>query len=340
MITGIAKDGLPAEVITLANANGVSATFMDIGATWLSCVLPLESKAKEVLIGVSSMDDFYRQTAYIGTTVGRYANRIANGQFSLNNNVVQLKTNQAGNTLHGGPDGFDQRRWRVAHKTFNEVVFELRSEDGDQGFPGNLSVITRYLLNESNEVRIEYTATCDAETVVGLTNHAYFNLSDDEQVLQHQVQIAADLYLPINETGIPLGDLAPVDNSHFDFRRLKPLAKGFLQDEQQRSAKGFDHAFLLDPNRDIHKACVVARSPDNTIALHVATSQPAIQLYTGNWLGENPKREGGKYVDYAAFALESEMLPNSPNHPEWPQPSCILSPGETYHHFTSYRFEF
>lgn len=340
MITGLAKDGKPARVITLTNVNGVTASFMDIGATWLSCRLPLENKPKEVLIGVSTMADFYRQTAFIGTTVGRYANRIANGQFSLNGEVIQLKTNQAGNTLHGGPDGFDQRRWRVAHQVDNEVVFELDSPDGDQGFPGNLMVSTRYVLTDENEVQIEYAASTDALTLIGMTNHAYFNLSDDDTILQHQIQILADQYLPINETGIPLGDLADVETSHFDFRKMRPLAKGFLDDEQQRSAKGYDHAFLLDASRDKLKPCAAVKSPDGAISLFVTTSQPAMQLYTGNWLGGNPNRGGGEYEDYAGVALESEMLPNSPNHPEWPQPSCFLEAGETYRHFTHYRFEF
>lgn len=340
MISGLAKDGHPATVVTLTNTNGVTVSFMDIGATWLSCVLPLKNKEKEVLLGVSTMADFYRQSAYFGTTVGRYANRIANGQFSLNGDVVQLKTNHVGNTLHGGPDGFDQRRWRVVYQTHNDVVFELDSPDGDQGFPGHLTVTTRYVLTDENEVQIEYEATTDAPTPIGLTNHVYFNLSDDETVLQHNIQILAKQYLPINETGIPLGELTDVEGSHFDFRDTKLLTDGFLDDQQQRSAKGYDHAFLLDEHRDQLKACAIAQSPDHAISLYVATSQPAMQLYTGNWLGGNPKREGGEYADYAGFALESEMLPNSPNHPEWPQPSCFLEPEETYRHFTRYRFEF
>lgn len=158
--------------------------------------------------------------------------------------------------------------------------------------------------------------------------------------MQHQIQILADQYLPINETGIPLGDLADVETSHFDFRQMRPLAKGFLEDEQQRCAKGYDHAFLLDAGRDKRKPCAAVKSPCGAISLFVTTSQPAMQLYTGNWLGGNPNRGGGEYEDYAGVALESEMLPNSPNHPEWPQPSCFLEAGETYRHFTHYRFEF
>ena len=171
-----AYDGQPAKLVTLTNQHGMEVTLMDIGATWLSCILPVKGNKREVLLGVNSMENFNKQASYMGTTVGRYANRIAKGRFKIDGVNHKVDVNQAGNTLHGGPNGFDKRRWTTQEQTESSVTYELTSQDGDQGFPGTLKVSVRYQLTEDNRVSIDYFATTDKETVVNLTNHAYFNL--------------------------------------------------------------------------------------------------------------------------------------------------------------------
>lgn len=337
-----AFDGQPAQLVALSNRAGMSVTFMDIGATWLSCQLPLASgERREVLLGVRTMQNFERQASYMGVTVGRYANRIANGLFSIDGVAYQVSVNQAGNCLHGGAQGFDKRRWSIESQSSDEVTFTLESPDGDQGFPGNLRIQVAYHLSDDNRLTIRYSAITDAATPVNLTNHAYFNLMGAESghdCLQHKLVLNAPCYLPTNEVGIPLGALRTVCASSFDFNTEKTLGERLLHDEQQQQAKGYDHSYLFERERDVSLPVACVTSPDERIRLSVSTNKPAMQLYTGNWLAGTPNRSGCQYQDYAGLALETQFLPDSPNHPDWPQPSCILRPGEVYQYFTRYHF--
>lgn len=336
-------DGQKAKIFTLTNKQGSSISVMDIGATWLSCKIQLATETREVLLGVNSMEKHLAQSAYFGATVGRYANRIDQGQFEIKGLHYQLDLNLDGNTLHGGGEGFDKRRWHVLQQEKNKISFTLYSADGDQGFPGNLTVNVSYQFTDDNEVLIEYRATCDKSCPVNLTNHAYFNLlgaESDENCLGHSLQINAQKYLPSNAQGIPLGPLAPVKGSGFDFLTSKKVEKDFMKDEEQKLAAGYDHCFLI--NTECHDGKqVVARliSPDNALSLLLSTSAPAVQLYTGNFLAGNPSRKNIPYNNYAGLALETQFLPDSPNHPEWPQESCILEPGQTYQSQSSYKFQ-
>ena len=337
-----AYDGKPAQLIELTNAKGVRIVLMDIGATWLSCLLPLAcGERREVLLGVGTMADFVRQPSYMGVTVGRYANRIANGLFTIDGQEYQLSVNQAGNTLHGGVNGFDKQRWQVLEQQQNRVVFGLSSADGEQGFPGQLDVQVSYQLHDDGCFDIAYLAHSDKATPVNLTNHAYFNLNGVDSELDaraHQLQIAADYYLPTDSVGIPLGELAAVDGTGFDFRKAKNVAQDLLTDEQQKAAKGYDHSYLFAADRDTNKPVAKVMSQDQQVSLSVITDKPAMQLYCGNWLAGTPSRSGGEYSDYAGLALETQFLPDSPNHPEWPQPSVILRPGQEYRYQTTYHF--
>lgn len=339
-----AFDGVPANVVELKNNTGMSVTFMDIGATWLSCRLPLAcGELREVLLGVATMRSFIEQPCYMGVTVGRYANRIANGLFEVNGEVFQVSTNQAENSLHGGKEGFDKRRWKIESHSNQQVTFSLLSEDGDQGFPGNLQVQVTYTLTDDNHVSIAYFAKTDKATPVNLTNHAYFNLLGAEADLDcrsHRLTIYASQYLPTTDVGIPLGELQDVKGTGFDFRSEKPVSEHFLQDEQQIAAKGYDHSYLFDAHRDVSKPVALVVSPDEKVHLSVVTNKPAMQLYTGNWLAGAPNRCGGEYNDYAGLALETQFLPDSPNHAEWAQPSCILEPEQEYRFCTTYQFAF
>lgn len=337
-----AYDGKPAQLYQLTNAKGVRIVLMDIGATWLSCLLPLAcGERREVLLGVGTMADFERQPSYMGVTVGRYANRIANGLFTIDGQVHKVSVNQAGNCLHGGAIGFNKRRWQLLEQQSDKVVFGLSSADGDQGFPGKLDVQLRYQLHDDGRFDIEYTAHCDKPTPVNLTNHAYFNLNGAGGELDaraHQLQIKADYYLPTNEVGIPLGDLACVEGTGFDFRSNKSIARDLLVDEQQKAAKGYDHSYWFDSQRDTTKSVARLTSQDQQVSLSVITDKPAMQLYCGNWLAGTPSRTGIDYEDYSGIALETQFLPDSPNHSEWPQPSVILRPDEEYRYQTTYHF--
>lgn len=337
-----AFDGRPATVFVLENGQGMSLTFMDIGATWLSCEIPVDGEMRELLLGVNSMADHQRQSVYLGATVGRFANRIANGQFAIAGQGYQLACNQHGNTLHGGPVGFDKLRWRAEQVNKQQLRFTLISKDGDQGFPGNLQVQVSYQLSDSNKVTIEYNAVTDQACPVSLTNHAYFNLMGAESgsdCLQHQLMIAAQQYLPVNQAGIPLGHFKAVENTGFDFRKLKEIGRDFLSCSEQKMAAGYDHAFLLNKAyQDAKEVVAKCISADHKVTLELATTLPAIQLYTGNYLQGTPNRNGGQYQNYSGLALETQLLPDAPNHPEWPQPCPILMAGEEYRQQTCYQF--
>ncbi len=230
--------------------------------------------------------------------------------FEVNGEAFQVSTNQAGNCLHGGEEGFDKRRWNIESQSEQQVTFSLLSEDGDQGFPGNLEVHVTYTLTDDNQVSIAYFAKTDKATPVNLTNHAYFNLLGAEADLDcrsHRLTIAADQYLPTNDVGIPLGALQDVKGTGFDFRNEKPVSEHFLQDEQQIAAKGYDHSYLFDAHRDVSKPVARVVSPDGKVHMSVVTNKPAMQLYTGNWLAGAPNRRGGEYQDYAGLALETQF---------------------------------
>ena len=335
-----APDGKPFQIFTLTNANGMCVQVMDWGATWISCKVPVNGELREVLLGCKPQD-YPTQTAYLGVSVGRYANRIANSQFTLNGKTFQLAANQGKHQLHGGK-GFDKRRWAVDETGEkcgqNFVRFSLFSADGDQGFPGNVKVTVTYRLSDDNELAIEFDAHSDQDTPLNLTNHAYFNLNNAETGLDvrgHSLQLNADYFLPVDAEGIPNAPLKLVEGTSFDFTEEKPIGLDFLQEEQQFT-KGYDHAFLL--NEDHQKTAAILTALDRLLRLEVSTSQRALQVYTGNYLNGTPARQGGKYADYSGIALETQALPDTPNHPEWQQYGGISKAGETYRHWTKFKF--
>ena len=328
-------------LVTLHNRHGMTVTLMDWGATWLSCQVPLADGApREVLLGCANAELYDRQQVYLGATIGRYANRIANAHLPYPNGDRQLVASQGCNLLHGGQVGFDKQRWSILEHSLRHVRFLLNSPDGDQGFPGNLDIEVTYTLDDDNSLSVRMRARSDQLTPVNLTNHAYFNLDGvNGDVRQHQLQVRAARMLPIDGAGIPLGDIASVDGTGFDFRHPKRLAQDFLQDEQQKIAKGYDHSFVLDAaGTQTDDWAARLTSGDGRLTLELATTLPALQLYTGNYLAGTPARDGGEYRDYSGVALEPQFLPDSPHHPEWPQPSCWLAAGQVYDHTICYRF--
>ncbi|MFP1834544.1 galactose-1-epimerase [Lonsdalea quercina] len=337
----LAPDGQPFQLNLLRNASGMCVTVMDWGATWTSCLLPLSpDETREVLLGCAP-EHYPHQSAYMGASVGRYANRIANAALDNEGHHIPLAANSGKHQLHGGPVGFSARRWRIVQHSENAITYQLHSPAGDQGFPGHLTVEAHYHLTDDNRLTIAYRAEVDRACPVCLTNHAYFNLDGTfEDVRRHQLQLFADHFLPTDAEGIPFGKLKPVADSSMDFRLPKTLLQDFLTDDDQRAVGGYDHAFSLRQDAPSPHPAAVLWSSDKRARLDVSTSAPALQVYTGNALEGTPDRNGGTYPNYAGIALESEFLPDSPHHPEWPQPDCWLNPGETYLSLTAYRFFF
>lgn len=336
-----APDGSPFQLVTLKNPAGTTATFMDWGATWLSLVLPLQGgEQRELLLGCESPEEYPKQTAYLGATVGRYANRIARSQFQIDCKPHLLVANQGVHQLHGGPEGFNARRWKILNYTEQKVSFQLVSPDGDQGYPGQLTAEVHYVLTNDNRLEISYKAQVDKLCPVNLTNHAYFNLDGEgHDVRKHKLQLFAERFLPIDSDGIPCADLTSVQQTGMDFRKPKTLVQDFLADRDQQRVKGYDHAYLLYATCNASdNAAAHLWSSDEKVKMSVFTSAPALQLYTGNFLNGTPNRSGGQYANYSGVALESEFLPDSPNHSTWPQPSCWLKPGQTYRSSTVYQF--
>ena len=327
-----APDGQPWRITVLRNANGMLATFMDWGATWLSARVPMQDgTVREALLGCATPSDYLHQEAYLGATVGRYANRIAGAKLTTLNR--QLVPNQGAHQLHGGPEGFDKRRWQIVSQSDSDVHYRLDSPDGDQGYPGNLIADLHYHLDDQNCLSIRYEARCDQPCPVNLTNHAYFNLDAHHgDARQHRLQ------LPVDSEGIPNAPLKAVAGTSFDFRQAKTVAQDFLTEDDQRAVKGYDHAFLLNSAGDDSQPAAELWSEDGRLQLSVTTSAPALQFYSANYLAGTRAREQESYTAFQGIALESEFLPDSPNHAEWPQPDCWLQPGDRWESVTRYRF--
>lgn len=332
----LCPDGLPPRLIELAADCGTRLLLMDWGGTLLSCRVPVAGAEREVLLGCARLADYFNQTAFLGATIGRYANRIGGARLTYQGRTIALTPTAGGHQLHGGPQGFDRRRWRIVQQAANEVVLAIESAAGDQGFPGKLCATVRYRLDPGGRLAIDYTAKVDAPCPVNLTNHAYFNLDGAAtDIRQHSLQIHAQHFLPVDQELIPLGRLRRVAGTSFDFSQGKPIGRDFLAEEQQRLARGYDHAYLLDAEcRAMASVAATVVAGDGRLAMDVYTSKPALQFYSGNYLAGVPARDGGAYSAYQGLALETQFLPDSPNHPEWPQPDCWLHPGETYQHRT------
>lgn len=329
---------LKVKCFKLTNKQGANITLMDWGATWLSCQLPVQGKLREVLLGCQA-NEYDRQSAYLGATIGRYANRIANSQYTWQGKKIALVANQGKHQLHGGT-GFDKRYWQVEKCGKDFIQFSLFSPTGDQGFMGNVTVKTTYHLTEQNTVNIEFEAKADEDTPLNLTNHAYFNLMDAnkaQDIRQHILQLKADYYLPVDQEGIPNQPLTKVDNSAFDFRQAKIIEQDF-QHKALTLTKGYDHAFLVNEQDRQRQAVATLWAPDHSLRLEVYTSQPALQVYTGNYLAGNPTRTQQQYQDYAGIALETQALPDTPNHPEWQTLGGMVKAHEQYYQWTRFSF--
>ena len=321
------------ETCTLQDETGLRLTLLDWGATWWSLQLPVpgESRPRELLLGGATPQAHRDNTAYFGATIGRMANRIAGASIERDGRRWPLVPQPGSpHQLHGGPEGFDRRRWTVVASAPRQAVFRLHSPDGDQGYPGAVTAEAAVSLPGQGVIELELRATTTAPTPVGLTNHAYFNLDGTAtDARQHGLAIAAEQVLPVDEALIPLGPLRPVAGTPFDFRAERPVG---------REAEGvYDHAFLLAGGPGLRPAATLAAT-DGRVRLQIETTLPALQLYTGAHLARQLGRDGLRLPPFAGIALEPQFLPDSPHHPEWPQASCWLEPGQTWSHRIRYTF--
>lgn len=283
---------------------------------------------RNVVLGHPSPADHLESTDYLGGTIGRYANRIAGGRLELDGRPVTLGSHDRGNHLHGGPDGFDRRIWEVLELGSHHAVLRLESPDGDQGFPGHLTATVRFAV-DAEGVDLAFEAVADATTVVNLTNHSYFNLDGEGSgtVDRHELTVAADHYTPVDATGIPLGTHAEVAGTPFDFRTPRPVGAAVRsRHEQVRLARGIDHNYVLRGSG--WRTAAVLESRRTRTRLELLTDQPGLQVYTGNFLDGARSGASGLYRQGDGMALEPQVFPDSPHHPEWP--SARLEAGDTY----------
>ena len=341
---GKTGDGTPVELYTLTNQNGIEVHAITYGGIIVSLRVPdKHGKLDDVVLGYDSLDGYLAKTPYFGAIIGRYGNRIGNAKFTLDGVQYSLAVNNGPNALHGGLKGFDKVVWKAEpfqHQDGVGVVFTYTSRDGEEAYPGNLSVKVTYTLTNKDELIFDYHATTDKATPVNLTNHTYFNLAGEgkRDVLAHEVMLNADQFTPIDKTLIPTGQLASVLGTPLDFTKPTPIGVRIEQkDEQMVFGSGYDHNFVI--NRKGAELALAARvyEPTTGRVLEVRTTEPGVQFYTGNFLDGSITGKGGHvYKRRYGFCLETQHFPDSPNKPNFP--SSILRPGKAYESRTVYRF--
>jgi len=333
-------DGKPVELYTLQDGK-ITVRILTYGGIVQSIEAPdRNGKSANIVQGFDGLDGYVKtgNKPYMGAIIGRYANRIAGGSFKLNGKTYNVPKNDGDNALHGGTHGFDKEVW-AAKEIKDGVELTYTSPDGQQGFPGALTTTVRYTL-KGNELRIEYSATTDADTVLNLTNHSYFNLKGQGSgdILGHELKIYAHRYTPANANLIPTGELAPVAGTPFDFLQQTSVGARIDSDNQQlKLARGYDQNWVLDSEGKKVALAAEAYEPTSGRVLEVLTDQPGMQFYTGNFLdGSVTGTDGKVYNKRYAFCLETQHYPDSPNHPSFPKTE--LKPGQTFHSTTIYRF--
>lgn len=320
-------------LVTLTNASGASVTLSSLGAGIVSIIVPdRNGKMADVVLGYADPADYMHDGPCAGKTPGRYANRIAAGKFSINGKNYQLAVNCGPNHLHGGPEGFQNKIWNVA-VTDSEVRFSRTSPDGEEGYPGNLQISVTYRWNDNSVLSIDYEATTDAPTVVNLTNHTYFHLGGHAtgNALGHRLELNCSRYLPTDPTLVPTGSMEPVAGTPMDFIVGKLLGRDINADfDALHYGKGYDNCWVVDGYETPGMHFVGRLSdPISGRSVEISSTQPAVQVYTGNWLAGSPVgKDGAVYNDYDCVAIECQGMPDAPNHPEFP--SQLLIPGDTY----------
>jgi aldose 1-epimerase len=343
---GRLADGSEVTEHRMRTEDGVEVRFLDLGGIVTAILVPdRHGRLANVTLDQADMAGYEENPGHFGALIGRYANRIGGAAFPLHGKTYRLAANEKGNTLHGGVQGFDRAIWTVTAAQSGHALSAILSHtspDGDEGFPGTLTVEVVYSLNEQREFRIDYRAETTAATVINLTNHAYFNLggNDSGSVLEHLVEINADAFTPMDATGIPTGEIAPVDGTPFDLRYPKPIAAGIrIAHPQILLGHGYDHNWVLNKPAP-HAMTLAARAyhPVSGRIMEVDTTEPGVQFYTANYLGGGSAGTAGRaYRQSDAFCFETQHFPDSPNKPSFP--STVLEPGHVFRSSTVYRFK-
>jgi aldose 1-epimerase len=338
---GTMTDGHHVQIYKLTNKNGMEADITNFGAIVQSLKVPDKSgKLTDVALGYDKLEDYVTDKSSFGSTIGRYGNRIAHGKFTLDGHTYTLAKNDGENSLHGGLKGFNKKVW-TARQEGDSLVLSYLSKDGEEGYPGNLNVTVTFTVTDDNELKIQYDATTDKDTVLNLTNHSYFNLSgqDAGEILGHELMLKADKFTPVNSVLIPTGELRDVKGTPLDFTKSTAIgARIGASDEQLKFGKGYDHNFVL--NGGITKTPRLAAEvydPKSGRIMQVLTTEPGIQFYTGNFLDGTVHGKGGHVYNFRnALCLETQHYPDSPNQSNFP--TTELKPGGKYHTITIFKF--
>lgn len=345
---GRMADGQAVEAVTLVNARGMTVRVITLGASIQSVIVPdRRGRMADVALGYATLDGYLAKSEYFGATVGRVANRIAGGRFSLDGKAYQVPANNGPNALHGGPLGFDKRNWtivNVGRAAAPSVTLRLVSADGDQGFPGTVTTTATYALNDRNELSVEYRATTDRPTVIGLSNHAYWNLAGEgspQGALRHRLTIAAAAFTPVDATLIPTGELRAVAGTPFDFRVATTVGDRVRADDEQiRFGRGYDHNWVIDPSGGIGatvRRVAVLEDPDSGRVMELLSDQPGLQFYSGNFLDGTVLGKSGRFYRQGdTVVLEPQQFPDTLNRPAFG--SARLEPGRVYRNRIVFRF--
>ncbi|MAJ31952.1 MAG: galactose-1-epimerase [Flavobacteriaceae bacterium] len=340
---GTTKEGQNVDQYLLENKSGMQISIITYGGiitSWTSA--DKNGDYKDIVLGYNTLEEYESETPYFGALIGRYGNRIAEGRFSLNDTTYTLAVNNAVNHLHGGLKGFDKVVWEaetITSDTEAALVLKYLSKDMEEGYPGNLVITVTYMLNDNNELEVKYEASTDKTTIVNLTQHSYFNLTADfnQTVLDHELTINADSFIPVDETLIPLGNLSDVSQTPFDFRASKRIGQHINEENTQLiNGLGYDHCWALNDQDKGMRFAASAYEPVSGRLLEVFTDEPGIQFYSGNFLdGSLPSKSGGVYNQRTGFCLETQHYPDSPNQEDFP--SVVLHPDEKYESHTTFR---
>jgi aldose 1-epimerase len=339
---GALPSGETVSLYKLRNEKGIEATISNFGGRLVTLKVPDRAeKFADIVLGYDTLEPYTKPNPFFGTLVGRYANRIANGEFTLNGKKYTLAKNNGPNALHGGPQGFDKKVWLPEiSKDGQSLKLTYVSKDGEEGYPGRLTAVVTYSLSNENALSIDYSATTDADTVLNLTNHSYFNLAghDNGKILDHELMITADKFTPVNDKLIPTGELKSVEGTPFDFRQpTKVGARIDSPDQQIQYGSGYDHNFVLNRAGDAPTLAARITEPQSGRVMDVLTTQPGVQFYTANHInGEIKGKAGATYRMRSAYCFETQHFPDTPNQPTFP--TALLKAGETYHQITVFRF--
>jgi aldose 1-epimerase len=341
---GKTSDGHNVDVFTLVNKGGMEVTVLNFGGRIIRIRIPdRKGILRDVILGHESMEQVLKDKNHVGVIVGRYANRIAKAEFTLDGKKYRLAKNDNGNHLHGGVKGFDMVLFSaelVQKGADTSLKLAYLSKDGEEGYPGNLNVAVYYNLTQTNELSLEYEATTDKRTVINLTNHMYFNLADagETDILRHVLTLNSDKFTPIDAGLIPIGELASVKGTPMDFSKPVSIGERVDEDYQQlKLARGYDHNWVLNKKTGVLDWAARVYDPGSGRALEIITTEPGIQFYSGNFLDGTNIGRGGKALNYRhGFCLEPQHFPDSPNQPAFP--STVLDPGKSYFSKTVYKF--